>query len=271
MRHVASKRQASDETDKAKAGPRPASQETCHEPPRPQGVAILITFCAVGAEKEMNMHIEPGIIDPLRVTAANAVALAVVATQLPALIRQPLNLVKAGLAAAVFSVLMQAWHLPVGPSELHLIGATTVYLLFGLAPSMVGFALGLLLQGSLFEPQDLVHLGVNSLSLMLPLVAVHETFGKRLFAAGVADRFSFARVLRIDAVYYAGVSAMVGFWLMISNDGFALADWGRWALAYAPVFALEALITFTTVTVMKTWRNAGALQRFTELGRLSFA
>ncbi|MCD2175560.1 energy-coupling factor ABC transporter permease [Rhizobium sp. C4] len=217
------------------------------------------------------MHIEPGLIDPLRVTAANAAALAVVATQIPALVRAPLNIVKAGLAAVVFSVLMQAWHLPVGPSELHLIGATTVYLLFGFAPSMVGFALGLFLQGFFFEPQDLVHLGVNSLSLMLPLIAVHETFGKRLFAAHAAERFSFARVLRIDAVYYAGVSAMVGFWLMISNDGFALADWGRWALAYMPVFGIEALITFTTVTVMETWRNSGALSRFTEIGRLTFA
>lgn len=217
------------------------------------------------------MHIEIGIIDPLRVTAANAVALAVVASQVPALIRAPLNIVKAGLAAVVFSALMQAWHLPVGPSELHLIGATTVYLLFGFAPAMAGFALGLLLQAVLFEPQDMVHLGVNALSLMLPMIAVHETFGKRLFAAGAADRFTFARVLRIDAVYYAGVSAMVAFWLMISNDSFALVDWGRWALAYLPVFGLEALITFTTVTIMKTWRSNGALSRITELNRLNFA
>ncbi len=217
------------------------------------------------------MHIEPGIIDPLRVTAANAVALAVVATQLPALVRAPLNIVKTGLAAIVFSVLMQSWHLAVGPSELHLIGATTVYLLFGFAPAMLGFALGLFLQGFFFESQDLIHLGVNSLSLMLPMVAVHETFGKRLFAANAADRFSFARVLRIDAVYYAGVSAMVAFWLLISNDSFALVDWGRWALAYMPVFGLEALITFTTVTIMKTWRDKGALARLTELGRLNFA
>jgi hypothetical protein len=38
------------------------------------------------------------------------------------------------------------WHLAPGPSELHLIGATTVYLLFGFAPAIVGFGLGLLLQ-----------------------------------------------------------------------------------------------------------------------------
>jgi cobalt/nickel transport system permease protein len=216
------------------------------------------------------MHIEPGIIDPLRVSAANAVALAVVASQLPALVRAPFNVVKAGLAAVVFSALMQAWHLSVGPSELHLIGATTVYLLFGFAPSMVGFALGLLLQGVFFEPADLVHLGVNSLSLMLPLVVVHQTFGKRLLDAGHAQRFNLARVLRIDAVYYAGVSSMVAFWLMVSKDAFAFADWGHWALAYMPVFALEALITFATVSVIKAWRGAPAIARFTEINRLAF-
>ncbi len=93
---------------------------------------------------------------------------------------------------------MQSWHLAVGPSELHLIGATTLSSFLALTAAMLGFALGLLLQGFFFEPQDLLHLGVNSLSLMLPMVAVHETFGSAL-AVNAADRFSFARVLRIDA------------------------------------------------------------------------
>ncbi len=43
-------------------------------------------FARWAHKKETNMHIEPGIIDPLRVTASNAAALAVVATQLPALV-----------------------------------------------------------------------------------------------------------------------------------------------------------------------------------------
>jgi cobalt/nickel transport system permease protein len=228
-------------------------------------------FARWAQEKEKLMHIEVGIIDPLRLAAANAVALSLVATQIPSLVRNPLNLAKAAIAAVVFSALMQAWHLPVGPSELHLIGATTVYLLFGFAPAMVGFAVGLLLQGVLFEPGDLPHLGVNALSLMLPMVAVHLTFGRQLFDARMKARFSLGKVLRIDAVYYAGVSAMVGFWLMISNDSVALADWGRWALAYLPVFGAEALITFTAVSVMKGYRENRLLSRFTELNRLSFA
>lgn len=217
------------------------------------------------------MHIEIGIIEPARAALADAAALGLVATQLPAVVRQPSNLPKVALSAVIFSVLMQAWHMPVGPSELHLVGATTVYILFGFAPAMLGFALGLLLQVLLFEPEDMAHLGVNALSLMLPMAAVHYSFGRRLFDARFQDRFSLARVLRIDAIYYAGVSAMVGFWLLISTDSVALADWGAWVAAYLPVFMAEALLTFVTVTILAGVRRSPAILRMTEIGRLKFA
>jgi ABC-type Co2+ transport system permease subunit len=217
------------------------------------------------------VHIEIGIIEPVRLAAANAAAAVAVAGALPAAFRAPATLVKAGLAAVAFSGLMQAWHFPVGPSELHLIGATTVYLLFGFPATVLGFAAGLLLQALLFEPLDLVHLGVNALSLILPLVAVHLTFGRRLADRALGERFTFARVLRLDAVYYAGVTAMVGFWLMVSTDQTAFADWGRWALAYAPVFVIEALISFGAVMAVRRFGHVAAVDRFTEVGRYRFA
>lgn len=216
------------------------------------------------------MHIEIGIIDPVRITAANVAALSLFAAQTPALVRDPATVIKALAAALVFSVLMQSWHLSVGPSELHLIGATTIYLLFGFRPTMMGFGLGLALQ-TLIEPQDLLHIGVNSLSLMVPLIAVHASFGHRLFGQAVAERFTFARVLRLDAIYYAGVAAMVGFWLLLSNTATPFADWARWAIAYMPVFAAEAMITFGVVTLIGRKRDIPVLQRFSELGRLNFA
>lgn len=217
------------------------------------------------------MHIEIGIIEPVRIVAANAVAAAAVASQLPALLRAPAVAVKAGCAALAFSALMQIWHLPVGPSELHLIGATTVYLLFGFAATALGFGAGLLLQALLFEPADLAHLGVNALSLLVPLAAMHLSFGRRLQDRALGERFTFARVLRLDAVYYAGVTAMVGFWLMISTDQAALADWGRWALAYAPVFFVEAALSFGAVIAVRRFADRPLVARFTEVGRYSFA
>ncbi|MBB4010672.1 energy-coupling factor ABC transporter permease [Allorhizobium taibaishanense] len=217
------------------------------------------------------MHIEVGIIDPARVALANAAALSLIATQLPSLIRHPLVLPKAVLAAVAFSAMMQIWHLPVGPSELHLIGATTIYLLFGFTPAMLGFALGLVLQAFLFEPGDILHLGVNALSLMLPMLVVHLTFGRRLFSTIINERLNLARVLRLDATYYMGVSMMVGFWLSISNDGLAFSDWARWVLAYAPVFLVEACITYGVVLGIKRLGAQRLTGRLTEVHRLTFA
>jgi cobalt/nickel transport system permease protein len=78
-------------------------------------------------------------------------------------------------------------------------------------------------------------------------------------------------VLRLDAVYYAGVVAMVGFWLLLSTDAFAMADWARWALAYMPILLLEAMLSFIAVTVIGRWRHRAPVQVYTELGRLRLA
>lgn len=214
------------------------------------------------------MHIEPGIIDAARLGGANLTAAALLAAQAGGLLRQPRQMVKTVLAACLFSLLMQLWHLPVGPSELHLIGATTVYLLFGFVPTLLGFGLGLLLQGLLFEPQDLLHLGVNTLSLGLPLTAMQLSFGRRLFAVDYAERFTLMRVLRLDAVYYVGVAAMVGFWLAISQDQASLADWSRWALAYLPVFLSEAMLSFIAVTLIGRWHAQPLVQHYSQIGQL---
>ena len=118
------------------------------------------------------MHIEPGFLSDAKIMAANVAAVGLLAAHAPALWRRPALWLRTLLAAVFFSVFMQSFHLPVGPSELHFIGAMPVYVLFGLLPTLFGFALGLLMQGLLFEPQDLVHLAVNALSLIVPLLAV---------------------------------------------------------------------------------------------------
>lgn len=215
------------------------------------------------------MHIEVGIIDPVRMNAAHAAAAGVMTIESRHLLN-PVELAKTVMAGAIFSVLMQVWHVPVGPSELHIIGATSIYLVFGFVPSLLGFGLGLFFQAVLFEHRDLLHWGVNALTLMLPLIAMHATFGRQL-KGSAAERLTLARVFRLDAVYYAGVVAMVGFWLMISNDPAPLADWLRWAFWYLPVFAAEAVLTFATVTLLWMRRNKPAIARYTEITSLRLA
>jgi len=211
------------------------------------------------------MHIEPGLLAQTKVIAANAAALAVLASQAPALLRRPALWLRTVLAAAFFTLFMQAFHMPVGPSELHFIGAMPIYLLLGFLPTLFGFALGLGLQGLLFEPQDLVHLGVNALSLMVPLIVLHKTLGQRLNSVSL----SAAHILKLDGVYYAGVTLMVGFWLTQAESAFALADWLRFASSYLGVVALEPLFTLGLVrgvrgqAVLPRWATACLDERLT--------
>jgi cobalt/nickel transport system permease protein len=211
------------------------------------------------------MHIEPGILSAPQIAAANATALATLAAHSGGLVRRPLDIAKTLLAAAAFSLLMEIWHQPVGPSELHFIGASTIYFLFGFVPTLFGFAIGLALQALLLEPQDMLHLGVNALSLMLPLIAAHALVGRRLLANGTDAPISWASVVRFDAVYYGGVVAMVGFWLAGGNTQTSLADWALFAAAYLPVVLCEPVMTTAVLRAVRRLDTRSPLRRLTAL------
>ena len=201
------------------------------------------------------MHIEPGMLAEHKILGANIAAVALLLVHAPAWIKRPTLWLRTALAAVFFTLFMQAFHMKVGPSELHFVGALPIYLLLGFLPTLFGFAIGLLLQGLLFEPQDLVHLAVNTLSLTVPLVALHHTFGKRL-AAAASSALSVPTILKLDAFYYAGVTAMVGFWLLMGEGSTALADWAAFAASYVSVVLLEPVFTVLIVRGVRSVRDA---------------
>lgn len=194
------------------------------------------------------MHIEPGFVAPAKVIIANAAAIGALAYYAKDQIKQPANIIRTGLAALFFSLFMQSFHMPVGPSELHFVGAIAMYLTLGFIPTLFGFALGLLLQGVLFDAHDLPHLAVNSLSLIVPLIAVHYTLGKKLLAQGSDVRWS--EIIKIDAAYYAGVTTMVGFWLMIGEVATPFSAWAAFAASYLAIVACEPVFTYATIKLL---------------------
>lgn len=216
------------------------------------------------------MHIEPGILNAAKVLYANVTAIATLAAFSPKLIKRPDNLIKTLLAAAFFSVFMEVFHLPVGASELHFVGASAVYFMFGFIPTLFGFAIGLLLQGLLFEPQDLVHLGVNSLSLILPLIAAHGLLGRRFFTEG-GRSIRWAEVVKFDAVYYTGVVAMVGFWLSLGEEPTPLSNWALFAVSYLPLVLCEPLFTCLVVRTVKRYADNALVGRYTSVNMLKVA
>ena len=221
------------------------------------------------------MHIEPGYVSAAKVIAANVSAVGVFAwgckEQISDFLKEPFTPLKTLLAAGFFSIFMQSFHMSVGPSELHFIGAMAMYLTLGFTPVLLGFAIGLLFQALAFDPQDMYHLGVNSLSLMLPLISVHYLGGKQLFDKDLTKRLSFAQILKLDAMYYAGVTCMVGFWLVIGEVTTPLTAWAQFALSYLAIVALEPVVTFIAVKGLKVIEDNAVVRNLTVVSQLKLA
>lgn len=221
------------------------------------------------------MHIEPGYVSAAKVVAANAGAIGVFLwgckQQVSEFLKTPATPLKTVLAAGFFSIFMQSFHMSVEPSELHFVGAMAMYLTLGFTPVLLGFAVGLLFQALAFDPQDMYHLGVNSLSLMLPLISVHYLNGRQLFAKELTKRVSFAQILKLDAIYYTGVTGMVGFWLMVGDVATPFTAWAQFALSYLAIVALEPIVTFATVKGLKAIEGNAVVRNLTVVSQLKLA
>jgi len=204
------------------------------------------------------MHIEPGYVASAKIVAANIAGVALLGSQSIHLLKKPQLIFRSLIAGVFFTLFMQVFHLQVGPSELHFLGAMPIYLALGFLPALFGFAIGLLAQGLIFAPADLVHLGVNTLSLAVPLVLVHATLGKRLDTA--RTRLDLRRILALDAAFYSGVTLMVGFWLAIGEVATPLSAWLAFASSYAAIVIVEPVFTLLVLHAIARRQHSAAVR-----------
>ena len=197
------------------------------------------------------MHIEPGVVDGAKIllsigTASVAFALTAKAAidmlrsdGFSALVTR--SFIATFLVFCSFEVL---WHHPVGVSEVHLIMGSTLFLLFGAAPTALGLAFGLLIQGVFFAPTDLPQLGMNLTSLLLPLFAMGG-IAKRLIAPSTPYvDLTYRQTLKLSLVFQGGVVAWVAFW-SVYGQGLsipAMASILSFGSAYAGVIVLESCL-----------------------------
>jgi hypothetical protein len=153
----------------------------------------------------------------------------------------------------VFCSFEVLWHHPVGVSEVHLIMGSTLFLLFGAAPTALGLALGLLIQGVFFAPTDLPQLGMNLTSLLLPLFAM-GAIAKRLIAPSTPYvDLTYRQTLKLSLVFQGGVVAWVVFW-SVYGQGLASANWegiASFAAAYSVILLLEPLLNLGALALAK--------------------
>lgn len=206
------------------------------------------------------MHIEPGVVDGAKLllsvgTASVAFALtgkAIVDTlrsdRVSALITR--TLMTTFLVFLSFEVL---WHHPVGVSEVHLIMGSTLFLLFGAAPTALGLTLGLFIQGIFFAPTDLPQFGMNLTSLLLPLFAMSLVARQIVKPSTAYVDLSYRQTLKLSLVFQGGVVAWVAFWTLYGQGLYAV-NWealASFAAAYSAVIVIEPLLDLGVLAIAK--------------------
>jgi len=209
------------------------------------------------------MHIEPGIVTGAKiilsyVTASGAGAIAIKMawdeikkkSDVGSLLgRTCLTTI---LVFCFFEILP---HHPVGISEVHLILGSTLFLIFGVAPTALGLAFGLWLQGLFFAPFDLPQYGMNVTSLLVPLYAM-SLLAKKIIPENTAYKdVKYTQALALSTSYQAGIVAWVIFWAFY-GEGINLATLGNvltFGLAYMSVILVEPLIDLGVLALAKVF------------------
>ncbi|MEC5344930.1 energy-coupling factor ABC transporter permease [Brenneria populi] len=210
------------------------------------------------------MHIEPGLVDAGKIwlsyaTAAGAATYTLKLAMDAARQHGLFSLAGRSLAATalVFCFFEVMPHHPVGVSEVHLILGSTLFLLFGAAPSAVGLALGLLIQGMFFAPFDLPQYGMNVTTLLVPLFALSALAGRIIKPDTPYVELRYRQALALSTAYQAGIVAWVAFWA-IYGQGFSaenLTSVLSFGGAYLSVIIVEPLVDLAVLAIAKTARR----------------
>lgn len=210
------------------------------------------------------MHMEPGVVDGAKIVLSYATAGAAGLAALKLMADEArrdglLPLVgRAGVTTGLVLVYFQLLpHVPVGVSEVHLIMATSLMLLFGPGSAAFGLAAGLLVQGVFFAPFDLPQYGMNITTLLVPLLAA-ALLAERIIPARTAYAdLSYSHVLRLSATYQAGIVAWVAFWSFYGEGLTAatLRDVSTFGLAYLAVILVEPVVDLAVLALAKQARG----------------
>ncbi|PVH27798.1 energy-coupling factor ABC transporter permease [Pararhodobacter oceanensis] len=218
------------------------------------------------------MHIEPGVVDGAKMvfaygTAAAAAGYSVklIASDLAQhnILSFAARSVLATVGVFVFFELLP--HFAVGVSEVHFILGTTLFLLLGAAPSALGLALGLLVQGAFFAPSDLPMYFVNVTTLLVPLFAISALAQRIIPQDRAYVDLAYADVLKLSVAYQGGVVAWVAFWAFY-GQGFGAdnlnAVW-TFGAAYMLVVLIESLADLAVLAGAKALRGGSIRGLFT--------
>ena len=155
-------------------------------------------------------------------------------------------------------------HYPIGVSEVHLILGTTLLLVFGVAPAMIGLALGLLIQGVTVAQFDLPQYGINITTLLASMIILNMAT-KKIVPEGTAYKdISYTQMLKMSLVWEGAIVSWVAFWAFY-GQGFGaenIQNIFSFGSAYMLVVLIEPLIDLAILSLVKAYYTSSSCNIF---------
>jgi len=192
------------------------------------------------------MHISEGVLSGPVLASGAALAVAGTAIGLKKLDYD--HIARAGMLSAAFFV-ASLIHVPIGPSNAHLILNGLVGLLLGWA-AFPAILVALALQAAVFQFGGITTLGVNTIIMALPALLCYLVFGRMIhrgprIAAVAAFACGFLSVLLSGIV--------VGLALIFTEENFLEVS-GIIIAAHIPVMIIEGIVTAICVAFLRKVR-----------------
>ena len=208
------------------------------------------------------MHIETGVVQGAKMLLSYATAAASfgIAAKLAVESMKDNGLanlaIKSLIATVAVFIFFEVFpHTPVGVSEVHLILGSTLFLLFGLAPTAIGLSAGLLIQGLFFAPFDIPQYGINVTTLLAPLF-VMSLVAKKIIPSNIAYKdIAYKDALKLSLIYQGGIVTWVAFWVLYGQGFGAISEIMTFGVAYMSVVAIEPLIDLAVLYFAKNFKN----------------
>jgi ABC-type Co2+ transport system permease subunit len=146
-------------------------------------------------------------------------------------------------------------HYPVGVSEVHLILGTTLLLVFGVAPAMIGLALGLLVQGLTVAQFDLPQYGINVTTLLASMVILNYATQKIVPEKTAYKDITYAQMLKMSVIWEGAIVSWVAFWAFY-GQGFGAENVENilsFGGAYMLVVIIEPFIDLAILALVKAF------------------
>jgi ABC-type Co2+ transport system permease subunit len=208
------------------------------------------------------MHIEAGVVGGTKMLLSYGTATAVIGVTIKLALENIKEngilslMIKSLIATVIVFICFEVLpHYSIGISEVHLILGTTIFLVFGIAPAVIGLALGLLIQGLFFAQFDLPQYGINLTTLLASMIILNYAMKSIVPQDTAYKDISYTQMLKMSIVWEGAIVIWVAFWAFY-GQGFEASNLSNvfsFGYAYMYVVLVEPFIDLAILSAIKAY------------------